>query len=65
MFRSERISEILRNNYHIVEEKDLSQEEFDFLSYFFDIRLEEDIDIETLKPKIFLVLEKKQKYTYH
>jgi len=65
MFRSERVSEILRNNYHIVRKEDLSREELDFLSYFFELREEEEIDEETLKVEKFIVLEKKPKYLYH
>jgi len=65
VFRSERVSEILRNNYHIVRKEDLSREELDFLSYFFELREEEEIDEETLKVEKFIVLEKKPKYLYH
>jgi len=65
VFRSEKVSEILKGNFHIAEEKELSEEEKDFLSFFFNISLEEDINPEDMKIKRFLILEKKDKFTYH
>ena len=65
MFRQEKVNKILRGNFYIAKEEDLSQKELDFLSYFFDIYSEEEINEETLKIQKYLVLEKKPKFIYH
>ena len=63
--RQEKVNELLKGNFHLIKHGDLNQEELDFLSYFFNISEEEEVDPEEMEIKKYLVLEKKEKFLYH
>ena len=59
------IGEILRGNFWKIKKKEISEEILSFLSYFFNIKSDENFNEDTGEIEEFYILEKKKKFLYN